>query len=195
MSREVLRYNWQSEEQTQRTICKKLHCKYHCTLTMYIRLNHCFWKLRFWAPTVTYGNEKPEGGDEQLNNTLRRSVSVGGTPTKLPISFSLLNTWLADSEHELVSILSLLQKSFSLDELLFRLRCTTTNLSIFPRTLLAITVPEIRTTGRTTPIVTHCATRAEFVRHGMYEAVSLNAIMTHDSQRLYRKATFSEGFL
>jgi len=29
----------------------------------------------------------------------------------------------------------------------------------------------------------------------MYEAVSLNAIMTHESQRLYRKATFSEGFL
>jgi len=27
----------------------------------------------------------------------------------------------------------------------------------------------------------------------MYEAV--NAIMTHESQRLYRKATFSEGFL
>jgi len=29
----------------------------------------------------------------------------------------------------------------------------------------------------------------------MYEAVSLNAIMTHESQRIYRKATFSEGFL
>jgi len=29
----------------------------------------------------------------------------------------------------------------------------------------------------------------------MYEAVSLNAIMTHESQRLYRKTTFSEGFL
>jgi len=28
-----------------------------------------------------------------------------------------------------------------------------------------------------------------------YEAVSLNAIMTHESQRLYRKAAFSEGFL
>jgi len=40
-----------------------------------------------------------------------------------------------------------LQKSLSLDELLFRLRCTTTNLSIFPRTLLTITLPEIRTTG------------------------------------------------
>ena len=86
-------------------------------------------------------------------------------------------------------------KSLSLDELLFRLRCTTTNLSIFPRTLLAITVPEIRTTGRTTPIVTHFATRAEFLRHIMYEAVSLNAIMTHESQRLYRKAAFSESFL
>jgi len=47
----------------------------------------------------------------------------------------------------------------------------------------------------TTPIVSHCATRAEFVRHSMHEAVSLNAIMTHESQRLYRKATFSEGFL
>jgi len=88
-----------------------------------------------------------------------------------------------------------LQKSLSLDELLFRLRCTTTNLSIFPRTILTITVPEIRTTGGTIPIVTHCATRAEFLRHSMYEAVSLNAIMTHESQRLYRKATFSEGFL
>jgi len=29
----------------------------------------------------------------------------------------------------------------------------------------------------------------------MYEVVSLNAIMTHESQHLYRKATFSEGFL
>jgi len=29
----------------------------------------------------------------------------------------------------------------------------------------------------------------------MYEAVSLNAIMTHESQRLYLNATFSEGFL
>jgi len=29
----------------------------------------------------------------------------------------------------------------------------------------------------------------------MYEAVPLNAIMTHESQRRYRKATFSEGFL
>ena len=94
-----------------------------------------------------------------------------------------------------MSFLSLLQKSLSLDELLFRLRRTTTNLSIFLRTRLTITVPEIRTTGGTTPIVTHCATRAEFLRHSMYEAVSLNAIMTHDSQRLYRKATFSEGFL
>ena len=83
----------------------------------------------------------------------------------------------------------------ALDELLFRLRCTTTNLSIFPRTLLTITVPEIRTTGGTTAIVTHCATRAEFLRHSMYEAVSLNAIMTHELQRVYRKATFSEGFL
>ena len=34
VSWEILRYDWQSEEQTQRTICKKLHCKYHCTLTM-----------------------------------------------------------------------------------------------------------------------------------------------------------------
>ena len=110
----------------------------------------------------TYGNEKPEGGDQQLNNTFRRAASVRGTPTKLPISFSLLNTWLADSEHELVSFLSLLQKSLSLDELHLRLRCTTTNLSIFPRTLLTITEPEIRTTGGTTPIVTHCTTRAEF---------------------------------
>jgi len=42
---------------------------------------------------------------------------------------------------------------------------------------------------------THCATSAEFLRHSIYEAVSLNAIMTHESQRLYRKATFSEGFL
>ena len=91
--------------------------------------------------------------------------------------------------------LSLLQKYLSLDELLFRLRCTTTNLSIFPRTVLTITVPEIRTTGGTTPIVTHCATRAEFLRHNMYEAVSSSAIMTRESQRLYRKATFSEGFL
>ena len=38
MSREVLRYDWQSEEQTQRTVCKKLHCKYYCTLTMQFRL-------------------------------------------------------------------------------------------------------------------------------------------------------------
>jgi len=29
----------------------------------------------------------------------------------------------------------------------------------------------------------------------MYEAVSINVIMTHESQRLYRKATFSESFL
>jgi len=29
----------------------------------------------------------------------------------------------------------------------------------------------------------------------MYEEVSLNAIMTHESQRLNQKATFSEGFL
>jgi len=49
--------------------------------------------------------------------------------------------------------LSLLQKPLSLDELLFRLLCTTTNLSNFPRTLLTITVPEIRTTRGTTPIV------------------------------------------
>ena len=94
-----------------------------------------------------------------------------------------------------MSFLSLLQKSLSLDELLFRLRCTATNLSIFPRTLLTITVPEIRTTGGTTLMVTYCAIRAEFVRHTMYEVVSFNAIMTHESQRLYRQATFSEGFL
>ena len=94
-----------------------------------------------------------------------------------------------------MSFLPLLQKSLSLDELLYRLRCTTTNLAIFPRTLLTITVPEIRTAGGTTPNVTHCATRAEFLRHSMNEAVSLNAIMTHESQRLYRKSTFSEGFL
>ena len=85
-----------------------------------------------------------------------------------------------------MSFLSLLQKSLSLDELLLRLRCTTTNLSIFPRTLLTITVPEIRTTGGTTPIVTHCATRAEFLRHSMYEAVSLNAIVTHESRHSAR---------
>ena len=94
-----------------------------------------------------------------------------------------------------MSFLSLLQKSLSLDELLFRLRCTNTNLSIFPRTVLTFTVPEIRNTGGTTPIVTHCATRAEFLRHRMHEAVSFNAIMTHESQRLYQKGTFSEGFL
>ena len=88
------------------------------------------------------------------------------------------------------AFLSLLKKSLSLDELLFRLRCTTANLSIFPRTLLTIKVPEIRTTWGTTPIVTHCATRAEFLRHSMYEAVSLSAIVTHESQRL-GKATFS----
>jgi len=67
--------------------------------------------------------------------------------------------------------------------------------SFFLTLFWTITVPEIRTTGGTTPIVTHCATRAEFLRHGMYEAVSLNAVMTHELQRLYRKATFSEGFL
>ena len=94
-----------------------------------------------------------------------------------------------------MSFLSPLQKSLSLDELLFRLRCTNTNLSIFPRTLLTITAPEIRTTGGTTPIVTHCTTRGEFLRHSMHEAVSLNAIMTHESQRLYQKGTVSEGFL
>jgi len=44
-------------------------------------------------------------------------------------------------------------------------------------------------------MVTYCAIRAEFVRHTMYEVVSFNAIMTHESQRLYRQATFSEGFL
>jgi len=55
-------------------------------------------------------------------------------------------------------------------------------------------VPEIRSTGGKTPIVTHCATRAEFVRHSMHEVVSLNAI-THESQRLYQKATFNEGAL
>jgi len=60
---------------------------------------------------------------------------------------------------------------------------------------MTVTVPEIRTTGGTTTTVTHCATRAEFLRHSIYEAVSLNTIMTHESQRLYRKATFSEGFL
>ena len=38
MSPEALRYDWQSEAQTQRTICKKLHCKYYCTLTTQIRL-------------------------------------------------------------------------------------------------------------------------------------------------------------
>jgi len=42
----------------------------------------------------------------------------------------------------------------------------------------SITVPEIRTTGGTIPIVTHRATHAEFLRHNMYEVVSLNAIMT-----------------
>jgi len=36
-------------------------------------------------------------GTPELNNTFRRSASVRGTPTKLPIPFSLLNTWLADS--------------------------------------------------------------------------------------------------
>jgi len=51
-------------------------------------------------------------------------------------------------------------------------------LSIFPRTLLTITVPEIRTTGGTIPIVTHCTTRAEFPRRSMDEVVYLNAIMT-----------------
>ena len=72
------------------------------------------------------------------------------------------------------------------DELLFRSRCTTTKLSFFPHTLLPRTVPEIRTTGGTTPIVTHCATRAEFLRHSMYEAVSVNAI------RLMNRKVFME---
>jgi len=36
---------------------------------------------------------------------------------------------------------------------------------------------------------------AEFQCYSMNKAVSLNVIMTHESQRLYRKATFSEGFL
>jgi len=45
----------------------------------------------------------------------------------------------------------------------------------------------------TTLIVTHCATRAEFLRHSMYEAVSLNAIMTHESQRLL-KSDIQRGF-
>jgi len=38
--------------------------------------NHCFWNLRLWAPTVAFGKEKPEGEDQQLNNTFRRSASV-----------------------------------------------------------------------------------------------------------------------
>ena len=34
MSREVMSYDWESEEQTQCTICAKLHCKRYCTLAM-----------------------------------------------------------------------------------------------------------------------------------------------------------------
>ena len=156
--------------------------------------NHCFWKLRFWAPTVTYGNEKPEGGGLQLNNTFRRSASVRGTPTKLPISFSLLNTWLADSEHELASFLSLLQVSFS-----WR---TPFPLALYNYKLIHFSSHSSDYHGtrnsnyrRNNSNATHCATRAEFLHHSMYEAVSLNAIMTDESQRLYRKASFSEGFL
>jgi len=44
-------------------------------------------------------------------------------------------------------------------------------------------------------VATLCAARAEVLRHSMYEAISLNAIMNHESQRLYRKTTFREGFL
>jgi len=39
MSRDVLRYDWQSEEQTQRTICKKLHYKHYCTQIFYAYKN------------------------------------------------------------------------------------------------------------------------------------------------------------
>jgi len=74
--------------------------------------NHCFWKLRFWAPTVTYGNEKPEGGGLQLNNTLRRSASVRGTPTKLPISFSLHFTGRLWTRTSVISV-SFAKVSFS----------------------------------------------------------------------------------
>ena len=56
-----------------------------------------------------------------------------------------------------MSFLSLLQKSLSLDELLFRLRCTTTNLSIFPRTLLTITVRAV---------VSKCGARFETLLRG-----------------------------
>ena len=128
------------------------------------------------AFVLNYQAEGASGKNEQSTHTQWSGAQysrIGSRPA-LPISFLLLNTWLPDSEYELVSVVSLLQKSLSLDELLFRLRCTTTNLSIFPRTLLTITVPEIRTTGGKTPIVTHCATRAEFLHHSMYEAAALD---------------------
>ena len=156
--------------------------------------NHCFWKLRFWAPAVTYGNEKPEGGDQQPNNTFRRSALVRGTPTKLPISFSLLHTWLADSEHELVSFLSLLQKSISLDELLFRLRYTTTNLSISSHSsdYHGTSKSNYRRNNSNRNALRN--TCSFYVIACMKRFLS-NVIMTNESQRLYRKATFSEGFL
>ena len=46
----------------------------------------------------------------------------------------------------------------------------------------------------TTPIVSHCATRAEFLRHRMYEPVSLNAIMTHESQTSLSNSDIQRGF-
>jgi len=59
LRREVLRCDWQpvmSKHKapfTKRFTVNIILCANHEN-----SFNHCFWKLRCWAPTVTYGNEK-----------------------------------------------------------------------------------------------------------------------------------------
>ena len=165
MSREVLRYDWQSEEQTQRTICKKLHCKYYCTLTSnhVNSFNHCFWKLRFWAPTVTYGNEKPEGRDQQLINTSIRT-SQGNSNEVINIIFTTQyltgRLWARAG----VTSISFSKVSFSWWTPFLLALYNYKRIHFFSH---SSDYHGTRNSNyrRNKPIVKHCATRAEFLRH------------------------------
>jgi len=113
------------------------------------------------------------------------SASIRGTPTKLSMSFSRLNTWLADSEHELVSFLPLLQACFSwrtpflLALYTYRLIHFSSHSSDYHGTRNS---NYRRNNTYCNALRNKCSVSTSY--YSMYEAVSLNDVMTHESQRL-----------
>jgi len=83
------------------------------------------------SPTVTYGNEKPEGGDQQLNNTFSSiRVNQGNSKRRLSTRASVISISFAKVSTHCFSACVVQLQTYR-----------------FSR-LLTITVPEIRTRGR-----------------------------------------------